>query len=572
MPKILCDKADFESLYGAPIPSDAEFERDLLHVKGEYKGVDTGEESGRPELKIELNDTNRPDTWTPEGIARQLKGCRGEGYPAYDFVGAASGPDHRVEVAPELEGLRPFLGAFVARGEGVSDALLRSLIQTQEKLSETFGHKRKSIAAGIYKMDLVKLPVSYGTVAPDDAGFVPLGEDHKMTPAEILAEHPKGREYAYILEGRERYPILKGADGLVLSMPPVINSADLGQVEVGDGDLFVEFTGTDIHTMTVATNIMAADMADRGFTIEPVKVVYPYDTPWGRELTYPYPLGCSVEVSVEDVTRALGVELDAGEVTGLLERYGLTVEAGDGGAMKVTAPFYRNDLLHPMDVVEDAAICRGYDSFPRVMPTDYTVGRLSALQEFADRTRTRMVGLGFQEMSTPVLTRRDRLVDRMERDGEDLVEIANPMTENFAVVRNSLLPSLLEVEEKSYQAAYPHRLFEAGEVGLQDAGSPLGTTTRRRVAALVAHGEAGFAEIHAILDAYLTGLGYSYRLDAEARPGYFDGRCGAVVVTDEGGERSVGEVGEIAPSVLDAWGVKVPAAAFELDLGALLGG
>ncbi len=561
MPKITTTRRDLEKLLGKARDPEA-FRRDLLKVKGELDDWGDAPEGSDCEVKVELNDTNRPDTWTPEGIARQLKGCWGEGYPSYDFL--TQDPIGEVHVDPKLETIRPYIGAFVAKGPAVDDSMLRSLIQTQEKLSDTFGRKRKDIAAGIYKLNLVKLPVSYGVIAPDAEGFVPLGETKTMTPKEILENHPKGQEYAVCLKDFSQYPILKGDDGRVLSMPPIINSADLGAVEVGDSELFVEFTGTSLEVMNVAVSVMAADMADRGFTISRVETVYPYETPWGSKVRFPHHPKCQVSSTLAEINKSLGIELSIAEAKDLLERYGLTVEQ-EGDTMNVIAPFYRNDLLHPMDVVEDVAICRGYDSFPRIMPSDFTVGRLSDVELSSGRFRERMVGLGFQELSTPVLTHGNNLTEKMTRDGADLVEILNPMSENYGVVRNSLLPTLLEVEERSHRSAFPHRTFECGEIARKAPDNVMGTETRRFLSALVTHAEAGFAEVHAQLDSLLTGLGYSYRLEAKDLDGYLGGRSGEVFVN----EQKIGSIGEIHPQVLEHWGVKFPSAGFELDIECL---
>jgi phenylalanyl-tRNA synthetase beta chain len=194
------------------------------------------------------------------------------------------------------------------------------------------------------------------------------------------------------------------------------------------------------------------------------------------------------------------------------------------------------------------------------------VGRLHPIEELSQTVRERMVGLGFQELATPVLTHREKLVERMTRGGEDLVEIQNPMTENYAVVRNSLLPTLLEVEQRSYRAAYPHRLFECGETACQVPGTVMGTQTRQMLGALVAHAEAGFAEAHACLDALLLGMELRYRLRSRDRAGLLEGRSGAILVADV----EVGWIGEVHPEVLDLWGIKVPCAAFELDLSTLV--
>lgn len=568
MPTISTTKDDLEALLGRSIEPEP-LRQELLYAKAELKSWEPAEKGPGVEVKIELNDTNRPDTWTPEGIARQLKLAGGGEAPSYPFLEAE--PEGVVQVDPSLESIRPYIGAFLAKGPAIDDDMLKSLIQTQEKLSDTFGRKRKDLAAGIYKLAGVQFPVSYGTIAPNDEGFVPLGEDKVMTPKAILAEHPKGQEYASTLESFERYPILRGKDGTVLSMPPIINSNDVGQVEVGDTEFFVECTATSAEILKVGLNIMAADMSDRGFTITPVTTETPYENTLGPVAVHPRGFEDSVEMKLSDVDRGLGLTLPEDEIRELFSRFGLELanETGEGRdkSFVVRAPFYRNDLLHPMDVVEDVAICRGYDSFPRVMPTAFTVGRLTPIEILSQTFRQRLVGFGFQEMACPVLTLKEKLTEKMSRDDSDLVEILNPMSENFGVIRNRILPSLLEVEAQSYQAKYPHRIFESGETAQKAPETIKGSHTHRRVAAIISDKATPFSEIHSVVDGLLLGMGLGYRLEAVEEPGFMPGRTGKIVL-DSG--VTLGILGEIHPETLEAWGIKMPVAAFELDLETLL--
>ena len=86
-----------------------------------------------------------------------------------------------------------------------------------------------------------------------------------------------------------------------------------------------------------------------------------------------------------------------------------------------------------------------------------------------------MVGLGYQEMIYSYLGARADFADRMLRDGAGLVEIANPMSESFDVLRDSIIPNLLASEAVSANAAYPHRIFEVGKTVVKDTA-----TTRAR--------------------------------------------------------------------------------------------
>ncbi|MDR0495637.1 MAG: phenylalanine--tRNA ligase subunit beta, partial [Treponema sp.] len=96
-------------------------------------------------LKIELNDTNRPDLWGTAGCARQLRVYHGGKIPEYPFfsrAGNVTKATRKVKVETSIRQVRPFLAGFVASGKAISDPALRDMIQTQEKLAWNFGRKR----------------------------------------------------------------------------------------------------------------------------------------------------------------------------------------------------------------------------------------------------------------------------------------------------------------------------------------------------------------------------------------------------------------------------------------------
>lgn len=520
-------------------------------------------------LKIELNDTNRPDLWSTGGLARQLRLYLGGKRREYGFFSRpgriADAGDRLVRVEPGLQEVRPYFTGFVAAGKPIEDSELKDLIQTQEKLCWNYGNKRATISMGIYRADRMAFPIHYRAVDPDRTAFVPLGMEKELTLRQILAEHPKGLDFGYILAGAPRYPYLADDRGEVLSFPPIINSARLGAVQVGDSHHLIELTGTDMETLLLACSIVACDLADAGYRIRPVRVVYPYDTPYGREVTTPFYFQSPVVLEAPYAARLLGVDIPPAEAAAMVRRMGSSAEVA-GDRITVVPPPYRNDFLHPVDVVEEIMIGRGMDSFPPVWPTDFTIGRLSEAELFQRRVRETMVGLGYQEMIYNYLGSRRDFVERMNAGGEDLIEIANPMTESYQIVRNSQLPNLLASESVSGHAVYPHRIFEIGKVAYKDREANYGSQTRNHLSFLIGDWEAGFNDVSAHLQALFYYLARDYRLEETDDPRFIPGRVGAVVL----GGKPVGLLGEIHPAVLENWGIQMPCAAAEIDLDALM--
>lgn len=537
------------------------------------------------EMRIELNDTNRPDLWSVEGIARQIRDhARGHGAD-YSFYTTAPA-ERSILVDPQLTTIRPYIGGFAAYGQQIDEVSLLAFIEAQETLTRNFGRKRESVSIGIYRGDTLTYPLHYRAVACDEIRFVPLapaGEaeqawlaEREMTPAEILADHPTGREYASILADQSLVPLLTDERGNVLSLIPIINSADLGRVTPGVSALFVEASGTELDQVLLTLNILATNLADRGWAIDPVTTCYPYETPHGQTVTAPHPLALTQGVAISEFARLLGDDdIDGVALQNRLLAYGVKAEVA-GDHVIAIAPDYRQDYLHPVDVIEDYAMSRGYASFTPTMPADFTVGKLLPLTEFEDLVRDLLIGFGFEEAFCNVLTSLEKLHGRMAVDatngeytlfhGGTVVRITNVMNRNYAVLRDWIVPSLLEIEASSLGSLYPHRLFEVGEVAVYDPTQNLGSCTESRVAGSIASEDASFDSAQSVIYALLGSLDVQFQVQPWQHPSFIEGRAG-LIVTPEG--RPLGFLGELSPQVLVNWGARTPIATFELSLNAV---
>ena len=562
MPKIEVYEDTLYRYMGKKVEGD-DFITLLSSAKAELDGKD------EDILKIELNDTNRPDLWSTAGLGRQLRVYLGGDRPSYPFFSREGDikdcGGRTIEVDPGLEKIRPYIAAFAIRGKGIDDSSLKDIIQTQEKLCWNFGQKRKAIAMGVYRSDLFKYPVRYNAADPDATKFVPLTFDKEMSLREILKEHPKGQEYGHIVEGFEKYPHITGSEGATLSFPPIINSNDLGAVEVGDEELFIEMTGTEQYSLVLAASIVACDLADAGYEILPVKTVYPYDTPLGKEQTVPFYFQETVEVDIAYVNKLLGEDFSPQQAADLGEKLGCKIEV-KGETLKLYPAEYRNDFLHPVDIIEDIMIGKGMANFNQIMPDDFTKGGLTPESVFAREVKNILVGLGFQEMVYNYLGSGKDYITKMNIEGEDTVQISNPMSENFEYVRPSVIPCLLNSESVSGNAVYPHNIFETGKTALINDEENYGVSTINSLGFLTADKEANFNKVSSQVSALFFYLSKDYTLEETEDPRFIPGRC-ANIVSDG---KVVGIMGEIHPLVLENWGIGMPCTASEVNLDRIM--
>jgi len=556
VPTIDVSLSDLEALVGRALPRDLdELNGILSYVKG---AATPAEPTSVEDLRVELKDSNRPDLWNVEGIARSLRGFlgigRGGGYGIAGSSGIVIGVDRR------LRSIRPFICCSVVKGVRLTDPTIRGLMQLQDKLDETYGRKRRRTSIGLYDFDLLKSPLSYGASRPDGFSFVPLGFTEKMTLREILERHPKGLEYGDIIRKHAVWPILYDSRSNVLSLPPVINSNDLGRITDATRNVLVEVTGTSYETVSNTLNIVTLSLADRGGRIYSALVKYPYGD--RREVRTPSFKSGVVKTSLGEINGLLGLSLDARRVTALLRRAGFRVKGADGPSLAIEVPFYRIDIMHPVDVIEDIAIAFGVNSIKPRWPPLVTIGAISAQERFERSVRELMVGFGFQEVLTYVLTNPDDLFTKMNLEAGEVVSIANPRIATYTCLRSWLLPGLMGFLGKNTHVSYPQRVFEVGYCVLPDRGRANRARDSLKLAFAIIGPGAGFTEAKSISDSLLLNLGHSNSPEEARHPSFTEGRCSKIVV--EGVERGV--VGEIHPRVLESFGLGEPAVALELEL------
>lgn len=570
MPKIEVNEKLFFSLLEKKYDYET-LEQKLTYAKAE---LDEKPDLSMPEnervIKIELNDTNRPDLWSTNGVARQLK--LHEGLKTIDYSTimnkeneVKSYGERIITVDPALKDIRPYMVSFLISGKAIDDPLLRDIIQTQEKLCWNFGRKRKSISMGVYRIDNVKFPCHYKAVDPDTTSFVPLACTEPMTCRQILTDHPKGRDFGWILQDFKKFPLLTDATGEVLSMAPIINSASLGAVQVGDTGLMVELTGDNMENLILAANIIACDFADCNYKIEPICVRHPYETGFGKDIVTPFYYQKPTKAFLTHINKLLGTDLDETHVIDALSRMGSTVKAekmSDDVEFTLYPAPYRNDFLHEVDVIEDIMIGIGLENFDSLPPDDFTIGRLLPITHLSRKAKTLMVGLGYQEMIFNYVGSKKDYIENMRLDPEKVIEISNPMSENYQFVRSEILSSLLRAESKSANAIFPHKLFEIGKVAYLCDEENTGTRTRQNLGFLTAGNGANFNAAASEIATLLYFLDHTYEVTESDDPRFIPGRQASIMANG----KKIGIFGEVHPQVLENWAISVPCVGGEIDL------
>ncbi|MDP3728562.1 MAG: phenylalanine--tRNA ligase subunit beta [bacterium] len=551
MPTIDISLKDLSKLIGKEITRENLEAEALLWVKGEIDGQEGDL------LKIDCKESNRPDLWSTEGMARALSPFYTKERGIRKYTAEAS--DLYIHVDRTVDEVRPFITAAVITDISITEELLKQLIQLQEKVSMTFGRKRKTVGLGIYDYDKITAPLTYKACKPTEIKFVPLGFTKEMTLKEVLEKHPKGIEYAHLLKGHDRYPIIIDKNNVVASMPPITNSETTGKVTEKTKNIFLEITGTNLEDCKVALNVMACALADRGGKIHSVTIDY-----GKQKIITPDFTPKKIKVKFEDIERITGLKLSLKELKELLERFRYDVKKAKD-CLDVEYPSFRQDILHPVDVIEDILISYGFNNIETIIPNLATRGELSDFEQFCESIRNVLPGFGAQELLNFTLSNKEILFEKMNIKEQDCVEIANPVSSKWSCIRSWVLPSLMEFLENNKTQEYPQQIYELGECVILDEKAETGTQTIKRLAWAHAEKEANFTKAKQVLDYILKGLGLDYEMKEEEHDSFISGRCARVSVNGV----KLAYVGEIHPQVLKNFSLEFPVCAFELNVNEL---
>ena len=487
-----------------------------------------------------------------------------------------------LEVDKSLQNIRPvILGAVVRdvdNGTNYSekDDFIQSLMDHQEKLHLTLGRKRKFASIGVH--DLSQLSPPFKVISVDKKyKFTPLPEEKEMSIEDILKSHPKGKEYAHLMSELKEYPVIIDAEDRVLSFPPIING-DHTTVNEQTRDFFIDVTGWDERSCEACLLLICLSLAERGGVIESIQIKN-----WDQELLN-VPRGDSKSHKVPDrlIRNILGIELSKTEIADSIKKMGgelietRTVTNGPDKIEKwadcivgekehvISMPRWRNDIMHPVDIVEDIAIGYGYDNLPEQLSAVHLDAIPLPSSNLKRRISSSLCALGLQETQSLTLSNKRDQFERVRWIEENKSTIiSNPITKEHTMLRQYILPSLLNLLAANRHHELPQRVHELGDV-VRDSKN------KTRLSWACAEVGGGFSAAKGIASSLLRDLGANLSevkwqgINQEEGP-WIKGRGAKVII----GGIEVGQIGEIDPKVSFEFGLKVPIQAGEFDVDAL---
>jgi len=538
MPIVSFDYNDFINLVGHKIPIDKLLER-LPMIGADLDKVDGDE------ISIEFFP-DRPDLASVEGIARASRAFFEfeTGLKKYDVKKS----DIIMNVDESVKKVRPFVVTSLVKNVTMSDELIASLMELQEKLHMGIGRNRKKVAIGVHNFEPVQPPFTYKTVDPDVVEFIPLNKFESMTLNEILDHHEKGVDYAHILKDFDKHPLIVDKNNNVLSYPPIINGS-LTEVTPFTTDLFIDVTGTDRNAINYVINIVATSLAERGGHIYSTTIkdfdktfLSPNLNPSKRKLLTSY------------VNKILGTKMKEKEVAICLKKMGYNaIELKD--MVNVEIPAWRADILHDIDLVEDVAVGYGYDKFETEFPNNLTFGKTLPNYNLYQGLRQIMIGLGFNEVTTFTISNEKDEFNKLGLKPSERAEIENPIGEEFSCLRVGLIPSLLKILSENRHHPLPQQIFEVGIVVKKSYKN------QYYLGFVKIDAKANFTECKSLVEAVMRDSGTIYYIKSKEHSGFIKGRCASIFVNNN----EIGFFGELHPKTITNFELEYPIIAFEVQ-------
>jgi phenylalanyl-tRNA synthetase beta chain len=515
-----------------------------------FLGLDI-ESDDKDLVRVEYSP-NRPDYSTDFGISLGLQGILGIKTGSIKLKIKKS-KTYAINVKPNVSKIRPFVTGIVAKNGKIDDKIIKQLMAMQEDLHFGIGRKRKKSSIGIHDLDKICFPLTY-TTTDRNYKFIPLNSKVEQKISEILQNTEVGQDYGYVLGNSPQVPIIVDSNDDTVSFPPIVN-ADKTTVTTKTNNLFVEVTGINKEDAEDMLSVVATILQAAGFNLESVNIS-------GAKNKTPKLEHRQMSVSPSLINDSLGLTLNNSAIISSLKKSRLDATTS-GKNISCKIPPHRFDIFGPMDLVEEVALGYGVEKLTPQLSSSETLGMVNPISSKLKSLSLTMVGLGYLEALNSSLTSKRILFEMTHREQKDSIAVLDSKSQEHTILRDSILPGLLENLSRNIHAQYPQKLFETGTVFSKN--DPVDEKTN--FAAVWAHQDANFSEMKSILQAVLkTDFNLKIETKTATHETFEKGRTASILVDG----KIVGIMGEINSNTIENYKIRVPVSGFEIDLSGLI--
>ena len=511
-----------------------------------FLGLDI-ESENKDLIRIEYSP-NRPDYSTDFGIALGLQGLLRIKTGVINLKIKKS-KKYAISVKSEVSKIRPFVTGIIAKNGKIDDKTIKQFLTLQEDLHFGIGRKRKKSSIGIHDLDKITFPLVYQT-ANRNYKFIPLNSKTELSISEILKNTDVGKDYGSILGNSSQVPLILDAKQNTVSFPPIINAA-VTTVTTKTKNLFVEVTGINKEDAEDMLSVVATILQSAGFTLESVQIS-------GAKNSSPKLEQKKMSVSPYLINQTLGLNLNTSKIISSLKKSRL--DASTKGKNIICAiPAYRFDIFGPMDLVEEVALGYGIQNLEPTLSPSQTLGQKHPNSISLQLISSIMTGLGYMEALNSSLTSKRILYDNTKRDSSKIISVLDSKSLEHTILRDSLLPGLIDNLAKNIHESYPQKLFEMGTIFNKTSS----VTEETHLCAVSSHKNANFSEIKSILQSVIQSIfGKTCETKTTTHPTFEQGHVANITVN----EKIIGIIGEISESTKDNFKLRESIVSFEVKL------
>ncbi len=511
-----------------------------------FLGLDI-ESEDKDLVRIEYSP-NRPDYSTDFGIALGLQGLLGIKTGTVK-LNVKKSNKYPVSVKSGVSKIRPFVTGIIAKNGKIDDKTIKQLMTMQEDLHFGIGRKRKKSSIGIHDLDKISFPLVYTTTNRNHK-FIPLNSEQEISISEILENTDVGKDYGSLLGQSSQVPIIFDKNQNTVSFPPIINAA-ITTVTTKTKNLFVEVTGINKEDAEDMLAVVATILQTAGFTLESVKIS-------GMKNSTPKLEQKKISVNSSLINQILGLDLNTTKIISSLKKSRLDASS-KGTNIVCTIPSYRFDIFGPMDLVEEVALGYGIQNLEPTLSPSQTIGKTNPVSLQLKSLDKTMVGLGFLESLNSSLTSKRVLYDMVNRDSSKIISVLDSKSQEHTILRDLILPGLLENLSRNIHESYPQKMFETGTVFTLE--NPV--SEKINCSGISAHKDANFTEIKSIIQSALKiGFGIQIETKTTANPTFEEGHCASIILNNV----PVGIIGKINSKIIENYKIRVPVVGFEISL------
>jgi len=448
---------------------------------------------------------------------------------------------------------RPFVNCLLLRMKRPLGDLVDELISLQEKMDQVVGRKRRFAACGFFDADKISFPITYSYSRKEDR-IIPLGFSEPKDFDFVLKSTQQGIDYGGLI----KKPIVwRDRNGEVIAMPPIINS-DKFSLTRATRNVFIDITGTDRSSVNLFTKILIENLGEIG-SVSVLRPKYK-EKEINTNLSFDGKIFFLNSENIENVT---GMKIPLDEAEKLLSKAGFSVKK-EKDHLRVYSPYYRQDVIHQVDLVDDIIRMYGVDLLGIDEKRSYIKAMKSRYYHITEMIRDQMVGLGFQETDLNVLTSERYQFELTGLKAEDYVRIVSSRSNLNTMVRKNIFPEGIRFISNNLNKRFPQNIFDIGYVVELDRNADTHFSNRLKLMAMQCGADADLTFMIQSLKILMRNVfGKEISIDEENdSPFLIDGRRGSVILDG----KSIGIIGEVHPSVLNKFGVNMPISMFEIYL------